>query len=74
VTVKTRDGYEYAEFVEHAQGDHRNPFTDKRLREKYHALTDPVLGREQASELHDAVTELPDVTPATLTALATPDE
>jgi 2-methylcitrate dehydratase PrpD len=74
VTVTTTNGEELEAFVKHARGDPRNPFSNERLREKYHALADPVLGRDRAINLHDAARGLPETNPRTLTDLGSFDD
>lgn len=73
VSVETVDKDEFVELIEHAQGDQRNPFPTGRLGEKFHSLVDPMLGRERATYLRDAVIDLPETDAASVCSLASLD-
>ena len=45
-------------WVEHARGTPGNRLTDDELRDKFHGLTDGVLGRDRAAKLADATFSL----------------
>ncbi|MGQ3413873.1 MmgE/PrpD family protein [Natrinema sp. LN54] len=50
VTVVFADGRERTETVDHARGGVERRFSEDRLREKFHSLVDPTLGRETATD------------------------
>ena len=54
-TALTADGTTVETWVDHARGTPGNRLTDDELREKFHSLTDGVLGVDQAKRLADAV-------------------
>jgi hypothetical protein len=62
-------------WVEHARGTPGNRLTDNELRDKFHGLTDGVLGRDRADRLADAVFGLRDNGDVeAMLALTTPQE
>ncbi len=60
VTVKLKDGKTFTERVDYPCGHSGNRMSDERVEEKFHALADPVLGRERAGQLADWVWQLDD--------------
>lgn len=67
LTVRTAEGEEFVELVEHPAGHARNPLSDTGLEEKFRSLSEPVLG-ETASDVHDLAMSLADITVDELTA------
>jgi 2-methylcitrate dehydratase PrpD len=70
VTIRTRDGGTRTTTVDLPAGDARAPLTREELLSKYHAYTDPVLGREASTEAAQLILD-PSWTPSVreLTAL-----
>lgn len=58
VTVELADGTERQASVEHPLGDPANPIPYERVRAKYDALVEPLLGEERASELKERILSL----------------
>ncbi|MBK1784097.1 MmgE/PrpD family protein [Prauserella cavernicola] len=61
LTLTLRDGRTLAETVEQPYGEPSNPMSDESLAAKFHALVDPVLGEQAATELVHAVWALEDL-------------
>jgi 2-methylcitrate dehydratase PrpD len=57
-TALTNDGRTVDTWVDHARGTPGNRLTDDELRDKFHGLTDPLIGRDRAERLADAVFSL----------------
>jgi 2-methylcitrate dehydratase PrpD len=55
----TADGNTVRTWVDAARGTPGNRLSDEELREKFHSLADPVLGRDRAGRLADEVMSLP---------------
>jgi 2-methylcitrate dehydratase PrpD len=73
VIIRTEDGRELVERVEAATGTPDNPMPDDELVDKFMDLVLPVLPRDRAERLVDAVWELDSMEDAsTLAALSTP--
>ncbi len=51
VTAFLKNGEQVHIFVKHAIGSLENPMTDKNLEEKFHNLSDPIVGKETADQL-----------------------
>jgi 2-methylcitrate dehydratase PrpD len=51
VTATLTDGSKVHVFVEHAIGSLQNPMTQALLEEKFHGLSDPILGKNQTAAL-----------------------
>jgi 2-methylcitrate dehydratase PrpD len=58
VSVTTKDGREFSHTVTHRRGSPENPVTAADLERKYHALADPVIGRDKALKVKDFVASL----------------
>jgi 2-methylcitrate dehydratase PrpD len=58
VTLRLADGKEVREYVPVARGNPGNPCLADEITTKFLALTEPVLGREQATRLRDVVDRL----------------
>jgi 2-methylcitrate dehydratase len=58
VTVTLTDGAELVRELSHPPGHAQNPLTDAQLAAKFHALVDPILGRERALAIRDRTTRL----------------
>ena len=54
VTATLIDGSPVHVLVEHAIGSLQNPMTQALLEEKFHGLSDPVLGKDQTTALINA--------------------
>jgi aconitate decarboxylase len=63
VEVVLASGTSIAEHVEFPRGSESNFAAEAQVVDKFHALADGVLGRERAVRLHEALPDLPDVTP-----------
>jgi 2-methylcitrate dehydratase PrpD len=57
-TALTDDGQTVQTWVDHARGTPGNRLSDDELREKFHGLVDPVLGRDRAERLADSAFSL----------------
>ncbi|MFZ5979792.1 MAG: MmgE/PrpD family protein [Candidatus Zixiibacteriota bacterium] len=55
VVVKTKDGKEFAAYLEYPKGDPREPMTDDELQTKFNALADGLLNAERQKKLHKTV-------------------
>ncbi|MEM9551416.1 MAG: MmgE/PrpD family protein, partial [Pseudomonadota bacterium] len=58
-TLVLRDGQRLVGDYTRPLWDHRAPPTEAELRAKYHALADPVLGRNRADAIEEALNALP---------------
>lgn len=74
VTAVLADGSRVHIAIDHAVGSLERPMTDAQLDAKFHALADPVLGRERAERLADACRNLSAAADVrTLAALGVPE-
>ncbi len=72
-TALTDSGETAETWVDHARGTPGNRLTDDALREKFHGLVDPVMGRDRAARLADATFSLQETGDVeTVLALTTP--
>ncbi len=55
VTVKTKNGKEFSEYVEYPKGDPREPMTDEDLENKFNALTDGVLSKSRRRQIRNLI-------------------
>jgi 2-methylcitrate dehydratase PrpD len=55
VEIVAKDGTIYRSGICCARGDPENPLTDAELRDKFHALTEPVIGQDAAGELERGI-------------------
>jgi 2-methylcitrate dehydratase PrpD len=70
VTVRTTDGREVIEEVEHARGGEERPYTETELREKFTSLTTKRLDEARSRELWGTIDALPESSPAEMARLA----
>ena len=59
VTVRLTDGSTFEEQVDVPKGEQENPMTSDEVSEKFHRLTDPVLGKDKARALENEFHTLP---------------
>ncbi len=59
VSVVLNDGSRLTSAPAIARGNPENPLSDPEIRQKYHLLAEPVLGRERAARLEERVDQLP---------------
>ncbi len=60
VAITLKDGTRLESGLFEAPGDPEHPFPGSKMREKYHAFADPVLGTDRSSAIADAVDNLED--------------
>ena len=60
VEIALKNGRIFRSEPTEARGDPENPLSDKELREKFFALTAPVLGQVRAERIEQLVNTLPD--------------
>ncbi len=55
VTIKTKDGKEYSEYLEYPKGDPREPMTTEDIENKFNALSDGLLSSEKQKEIKEMI-------------------
>jgi 2-methylcitrate dehydratase len=60
VRIRTKDGREFSEKLDHPKGDPRNPLSDHEIEAKFDALSDPVLSEIARKRVKEAVWMLDD--------------
>jgi 2-methylcitrate dehydratase len=60
VRIRTKDGREFSEKLDHPKGDPRNPLSDHEVEAKFDALSDPVLSEIARKRVKEAVWMLDD--------------
>ncbi|MFI5143082.1 MAG: MmgE/PrpD family protein [Thermoanaerobaculales bacterium] len=58
VKITTRDGRSFEKQLDYPKGDPRNPLTDKEIEEKFEALAEGVISKEQQRRLEEGVWNL----------------
>lgn len=74
VEVTFADGTEHAVTVPQARGGGDDPFEEQQLRDKFHTLVDPVLGKTQANDLWHASRNISHRESISFAELAVPPE
>ncbi len=55
VTIKTKDGLEFSEYVEYPKGDPREPMTIEDLENKFNSLSDGLLSKRRQREVRNMI-------------------
>lgn len=76
VRVTGKDGTAHKATVRHPKGMPANPMNDKEIEQKFHELTDPVVGRSTADDIVSAVSRLVNGAPVSelISAIGVRDE
>jgi 2-methylcitrate dehydratase PrpD len=58
VTIRTKDGGEYAHLTKFSKGDPENPMTKKEIKDKFMALSQMTVSANKARKIYDTIMDI----------------